>query len=327
MKSELWSEVGFQTAARVAVNDCLAVKPGETVLVVTDEPLAEIGRLLWEASKEAGAEAVLCEIIPRREHAEEPPAVVAAAMKQSDVVFCPTSKSLTHTQARHEACRAGARIATLPAIRQETFLRALAADYGAIARRSERVADILTQRHEVHLTTPAGTDLVFSLEGREAKADTGLCHEQGSSSNLPAGEAFIAPLEGTANGVVVVDGTMLGTRLAADPVRLVFRDGSAVEIAGGEVAARLRALVERLGPAAANLAELGVGTNEKAQLCGSTLEDEKVLGTVHLALGDNSTFGGTVRVASHQDGILLKPTLVADGLTILENGKLLVEGE
>jgi leucyl aminopeptidase (aminopeptidase T) len=327
MTNGLWSDVGFQAAARVAVRDCLAVKPGETVLVVTDEPLRDIGELLWEASKEAGAEAVLCEIIPRREHAEEPPAVVAEAMKRSQVVFCPTSKSLSHTQARHEACLAGARIATLPNIRKETFLRALAADYAAIARRSERVADILTQRHEVHLTTAAGTDLIFSLEGREAKSDTGLCHAPGTSSNLPAGEAFIAPVEGTANGVVVVDGTMLGTKLASEPVRLVFRDGIAVEIEGGEVAARLRALVERLGKDAANLAELGVGTNEKAELCGSTLEDEKVLGTVHLALGDNSTFGGKVRVASHQDGILLRPTLVVDGLEVLENGKLLVEGE
>lgn len=325
---ELWADAGYVAAAQVAVRDCLAVKPEEQALIVTDPPLADIGRLLWEACREAGADAVLCEIIPRREHAEEPPAVVAAAMKKAHVVFCPTSKSLSHTQARHEACQAGARVATLPNIRRETFLRALAADYRAIARRSERLAGILTQRQTVHLTTPAGTDLVFSLAGRAAKADTGICHAPGTFSNLPAGEAFIAPVEGTANGVAVIDGTMLGMRLEDDPLRLVFRDGVAVEISGGgEVSERLRALVERLGPAAATLAELGVGTNERAQLCGSTLEDEKVLGTVHLALGDNSTFGGTVRVASHQDGILLRPSLIADGLTLIENGKLLIEEE
>ncbi|HHW14994.1 MAG TPA: aminopeptidase [Firmicutes bacterium] len=325
--SQVQSTAGFQAAAQVAVRDCLAVKPGESVLVVTDAPLAEIGRVLWEASREAGAEAVLCEIIPRREHAEEPPALVAEAMKRADVVFCPTSKSLSHTQARHQACLAGARVATLPNIRPETFLRALAADYAAISRRSRRVAEILTQRQTVHLTTPAGTDLVFSLAGREAHPDTGLCHAPGSFSNLPAGEAFIAPVEGTANGVVVVDGTMFEMRLDREPLRLVFKDGVAVEIEGGEAAEELRALVDRLGPAAATLAELGVGTNERAQLCGSPLEDEKVLGTVHLAVGDNSTFGGRNRVASHQDGILLKPTLVVDGLTVLENGRLLVEEE
>lgn len=325
--AELWTEAGFE-AARVAVRDCMAVKPGEAVLVVTDEPLADIGRLLWMASKEAGAEAVLCQIIPRREHAEEPPEMVAEAMKKAAVVFCPTSKSLSHTQARHAACRAGARIATLPNIRPETFLRALAADYQGITRRSERLADILTQRQTVHLTTPAGTDLVFSLAGREAHPDTGICHAPGTFTNLPAGETFIAPVEGTANGVAVIDGTMFETRLEEDPLRLVFRDGVAVEISGGgEVSKRLQALVERLGPAAATLAELGVGTNEKAQLCGNTLEDEKILGTVHLAVGDNSTFGGTNRVASHQDGILLRPTLVVDGLTVMEHGRLLIEEE
>lgn len=325
--AELWGDAGFR-AAYVAVRDCMAVKPGEAVLVVTDEPLADIGRLLWMASKEAGADAVLCQIIPRREHAEEPPAMVAEAMKKAAVVFCPTSKSLSHTQARHAACRAGARIATLPNILPETFLRALAADYRGITRRSERLADILTQRQTVHLTTPAGTDLVFSLAGREAHPDTGICHDPGTFTNLPAGETFIAPVEGTANGVAVIDGTMLETRLESDPLRLVFRDGVAVEISGGgEVSKRLKALVERLGPAAATLAELGVGTNEKAQLCGNTLEDEKILGTVHLAVGDNSTFGGTNRVASHQDGILLRPTLVVDGLTVMEHGKLLIEEE
>ncbi|MDI6870218.1 MAG: aminopeptidase [Bacillota bacterium] len=326
--SELWNDPGFQVAARVAVRDCLAVKRGESVLVVTDAPLLEIGRLLWEASKEAGAEAVLCEILPREVHGEEPPALVAAAMKAAQVVFCPTSKSLTHTEARREACRAGARIATLPNILPETFRRALAADYTAIARRSRRVADILTQRRQVHLTTPAGTDLVLSLEGRTGRADDGLCREPGSATNLPGGEAFIAPVEGTANGVVVVDGTMLETRLEENPVRLVFRDGVAVEIEGhSQVVERLKAIITKLGPAAAVLAELGVGTNDRARLCGNTLEDEKILGTVHIAIGDNTGFGGHNQVSSHQDGILLRPTLVVDGLTVIENGKLLVEEE
>lgn len=328
MVSELWNDPGFQAAARVAVRDCLAVKPKESVLVVTDAPLFEIGRVLWEASKEAGAEAVLCELLPREVHGEEPPAVVAAAMKAAQVVFCPTSKSLSHTQARREASQAGARIATLPNILPETFRRALAADYAAVSRRSRRVADILTQRQQVHLTTPAGTDLVFSLAGRTAKADDGICHEPGSFSNLPAGEAFIAPVEGTANGVVVADGTMLETRLENDPVRLVFRDGVAVEIEGNaQVVERLKAIIAKLGPAAAVLAELGVGTNDRAQLCGNTLEDEKILGTVHIAIGDNTGFGGHNRVPSHQDAILLRPTLVVDGLAVIENGKLLVEEE
>lgn len=326
MTTDLRNDPGFREAARIAVQDCLAVKAGETVLVVTDAPLYDIGRLLWEASKAQGADAQLIEIMPREVHGEEPPAPVAAAMKAAQVVFCPTSKSLSHTEARRQASAAGARIATLPNILPETFRRAVAADYAAIARRSAEVAGWLTNCKQVHLTTPAGTDLTFSLEGREGDPDTGMCHQPGQFSNLPAGEAYAAPLEGTANGVAVIDGTMLETRLTEDPVRLVFRDGVVVEYSGHpDVVAKLKAIVAKHGTPALVLAELGIGTNEKAELCGNTLEDEKILGTVHLAIGDNTGFGGKNRVASHQDGILLRPTLILDGKKVMEDGRLFVK--
>jgi leucyl aminopeptidase (aminopeptidase T) len=54
------------------------------------------------------------------------------------------------------------------------------------------------------------------------------------------------------------------------------------------------------------------------------LEDEKAIGTVHIAFGDNKSMGGTIRVASHLDGVIMEPTVSVDGETIMEKGKLLI---
>lgn len=307
-------------AAQVAVNNCLTVKKGESVLVITDEPERKIGYALWEAAKEAGSEAMLLEILPRSSNGEEPPEAVAKFMKDFDVLMIPTSKSMSHTNARREACEAGARCATLPGILEDTMQRTLNADYNEIAKRSIKLAEIVSQGRTAKVTTPAGTDITMSLEGRECHADTGLVHNPGDFSNLPAGEAYIAPMEGTANGIIMVDGAMMGK--VKTPIKIVVKDGFATVITGDRSAEELEKVLEPFGQPGRNIAELGIGTNHKAQIVGSVLEDEKVMGTVHMALGDNKSMGGNVSVQSHLDGILLKPTLWIDDKKIMEDGVL-----
>ncbi|MCK4404411.1 MAG: aminopeptidase [candidate division Zixibacteria bacterium] len=307
-------------AAQVAVNNCLAVKKGESVLVITDEPERKIGYAFWEAAEEAGSEAMLLEILPRSSNGEEPPEAVAKFMKDFDVLIIPTSKSMTHTNARREACEAGARCVTLPGILEDTMERTLNADYHEIAKRSIKLAEIVSQGRTAKVTTPAGTDITMSLEGRECHADTGLVHNPGDFSNLPAGEAYIAPVEGTANGIIMVDGAMMGK--VKTPIKIVVKDGFATQITGDRSAEELEKVLEPFGQPGRNIAELGIGTNHKAQIVGSVLEDEKVMGTVHMALGDNKSMGGNVSVQSHLDGILLKPTLWIDDKKIMEDGVL-----
>ncbi len=316
----------LERAARVAVRECLAVKPGERVLVVTDENKRRIGRLLWEAAKGARAEAMLVEMIPRKTHAEEPPKPVAEMMKRVEVVIAPTTKSISHTQARKEACRAGARVATLPGITCEIMARGLRADYQRVKARSEYLAPYLTAASRIRVTSPAGTDLSFSVEGRTGLADTGIIHTPGGFGNLPAGEAYIAPLEGTAEGVLAFDGCVAASGLLRKPVICEMRRGYAVRIRGGRAATSLVALLAPLGKPARNLAEFGIGTNDRTRLSGHMLEDEKVMGTVHFALGDNHTFGGRVAVPSHLDGILLEPSIFLDGKPIMERGKFTLRG-
>jgi len=227
---------------------------------------------------------------------------------------------MSHTKARREACEAGARCATLPGILEDTMERTLNADYNQIAQRSIKLAGIVSQGRRAKVTTPAGTDITMSLEGRECHADTGLVHNPGDFSNLPAGEAYIAPVEGTANGIIMVDGAMVGK--VKKPIQIVVKDGFATQITGDRSAEELEKMLEPFGQPGRNIAELGIGTNHKAQIVGSVLEDEKVMGTVHMALGDNKSMGGNVSVQSHLDGILLKPTLWIDDKKIMEDGEL-----
>ncbi len=311
-------------AARTALADCAGVKKGENVVVIVDEPLREIGKAFWLAGCDLGTDAILCEIIPRSTNGEEPPKAVAALLKACDVFMIPTSKSLTHTDARRQACANGARGATLPSITLDTMKRTLTADYKQIEARTKQLAAAIEGAKQARVITELGTDITMSLEGRECKQDTGIVTEPGSSTNLPAGEAYLAPVEGTVNGKFVADGSCAGVGVIKEPITIKVVDGFATEITGGEEAKALRELVDRFGKEARNIAELGIGTNDKAILCGSVLEDEKVMGTVHIALGDNISMGGKVSVPSHLDLIIKKPTLIIDGKEIIKDGKLIV---
>lgn len=310
-------------AAASALDDCLALRSGETLVVVSDPGTRRIAHVLVEAGRARGAESVLVEMSERENHGVEPPPAVAAAMVACDVLIAPTTMSVSHTAARRAANDAGARAATMPGITEEMMARTMSADFALLRPRSREVARLLTEGSEVRITTAAGTNLTLGIEGRTGISDDGDLSEPGSFGNLPPGEAFLAPVEGTTNGRLVIDGTMWPVGRLSEPLVFEIADGYVSEI-GGRRADEVRGVLEKHGREAFAVAELGIGTNDAAQLTGNVLEDEKILGTIHVAIGDNHTFGGTIRVPSHQDGIVLAPTLSIDGTTILEAGTLLV---
>jgi leucyl aminopeptidase (aminopeptidase T) len=301
----------------------MGAKAGESVLIVTDEPLRRIGYALWEAARALGHDVLIVEMLPRKSNGEEPPEAVAALMARADVALCPTSKSLTHTDARRAASAAGARVGTLPGVTEDIMVRCMNADYHRIAERTHRLCAMLEETATIRVEAPAGTDIVLPIAGRQALASSGLFRERGQWGNLPTGEAYLAPLEGLSNGVVVVDGSMAGIGVTAQPIRIVVQDGYATEIIGGEEADRLIALLEPHGRDGRNVAEFGIGTNDRARLSGVILEDEKVMGTIHIAFGDNKSMGGRVRVASHLDGLVTRPTVWFDDRRIMDAGRLL----
>jgi len=165
----------------------------------------------------------------------------------------------------------------------------------------------------VRVTAPNGTDVTFHPGDREWLQDTGIVHEAGGFSNLPAGETFVSPE--TVDGTYVVDGTMMPYgRLDGRELRFEVEDGFVTDISDDEVREQVEAGAEEVGRDAYNLAELGIGTNVAVtELVGSVLLDEKAAGTVHIAIGDDAGIGGDTDAPLHLDGIITDPTVYADG--------------
>lgn len=294
------------------VMECYGVKPEEKVLIVIDTSTpAPIGKSLFEAAKNLGCEVILMTMLPRTRHGEEIPLPVAEAMKTSNVVIAPTTFSLTHTQARINACKAGARVASMPGITEKMMAQGgMTADYNKINEIAIVLNNKLENAKKIRVVTDSGTDILFDLEGCKWFMDTGMCLEPGCSSNLPAGELYIAPKD--ANGIFVVDGSMSSFGLLDSPLEFTVKNRYVTDIRGKN-ALKLNSILDKVGKKARNIAEFGIGINPKAKLIGNVLEDEKVAGTVHVALGDNSTFGGDVIAGIHLDGIIKEPELFVDG--------------
>ncbi|MDT3696226.1 MAG: aminopeptidase [Ignavibacterium sp.] len=315
----------LDSASVIAIRDCMGTKKNEKILVITDEIKREIGLSLHQNAIRLGYDSLLVEMKSGKINGEEPSEQVAELMQKFDVVFCPTAKSLTHTDARRNASAKGVRIATFPGITKDVMIRGLNADYKKISALTIKLQKFLETGKEIRVTAPAGTDISFSIAGRKAYASKGLFHAKGESGNLPTGEAFLAPVEGTANGVFVVDGSMAGLGLMKNvKIKIEVENGYAAKITGGVTARKLKNMLDSVGKDARNIAEFGIGTNDSAKLSGVLLEDEKVMGTIHIALGNNVSMGGSVNVPIHLDGVVKKPTVWMDGKLMMKDGKLLV---
>ena len=328
----------------------MGLKAGEKVLVVTDAPTMDdwkkktieqltdfvqrtlLAKAVSEiASKNFPESPVEFYVYPSvGRHGAELTAEVAEKLKTADVLIAMTSYSLTHTEAREGATKAGVRVASMPLFLADMFHPGgpMAADYMKVKEETETLAKLITEAEEAVVKTPAGTDITFSLKGRSGGVDAGIFAERGAWGNLPSGEAYTAPLEGTAEGKVVVEkGWYAGL---TEDMTLVFRNGEVVEvIGGGKVGDEFRELL-KLGvdeepyKSRRNFAELGIGTNPNAKRPDNVLEAEKIRETVHIAVGDNSHMGGKVKADLHQDFVLPNPDLYFDGKLIIKGGKIII---
>lgn len=307
--------------AKNVLASCLAAKAGEEVLVITDDTRVVIGQALYEGAKELGCEALLMVMQERELSGQEPPRTVAEAMKAADIVIAPTAQSLTHTNARIQAAAAGARVATMPGITEEMFRQgAMTADYAEVEKLTAKVTDMLTKANVARIEKD-GCILTINLQGRDGVPSPGVYREAGKCGNLPSGEAYIAPLEDGSDGEMVIDGSMVGIGKLDGPLHVKVKNGKLCEITG-EKSELLSVLLKN--EQNSTLGELGIGTNEKAVLNGIILEDEKVYGTVHIAFGTNTSFGGTNKAECHMDGIILKPTLYLDDTLVIDKGNFVI---
>jgi leucyl aminopeptidase (aminopeptidase T) len=315
----------LERAVSAVIRDCLGVREGEEVLVVCNPATIGLGERLRAEAGRVGADGVMCLIAERETHGTEPPAAVAAAMAAADVALAPTVQSLSHTAARKAATDAGVRIATLPGATEQMLARVMSADMEGLRRKGGAIAAVLTGGSEARITCPNGSDLRLGLDDREAIADAGDLTARGAFGNLPCGEGFIAPVEGTSEGALVVDGTIAAIGRVSEPVELTV-EGGHLTAASGATGERLMELLTAHGTDGTNVAELGIGTNEKAKLTGELLEDEKILGTCHVAFGASAAIGGTVQVPVHLDCVVMRPDVSVDGEPVVRGGELVVGG-
>jgi leucyl aminopeptidase (aminopeptidase T) len=314
----------LEQAAAALLIECMGLREDESCLAVCDTSRKRLGSTVYEAAKQitSGANLFVVQIPGPLGWQQDTLSQLEKEMLTQDVILLLTGRSLSHTDARRRAVKRGARLASMPGITAGVLLRAGRADYQQISKKSERMKDILTDADTISVETELGTAVKFSVKGMEGHMEDGLYNRAGTWGNMPAGEACIGPEEGSAEGVIVVDCSMSTIGRLEEPLQIRVEKGRAVEIKGRQA----DTLLQRLNPfgrSAFTVAEFAMGTNEWAQLSGVVLEDEKVFGTAHFALGNNISFGGTTDVPIHLDGVLRAPTVTVDGRRIMEEGHLL----
>lgn len=305
--------------AEVAVKVCLNVKKDEKVIIITDSGMdPDIPLAILDVAKKITDDVELISMEPLSRNGEEPPIDIASIMRKPKVLFLVTSKSLTHTNARRDASEAGVRVASMPGVKSFSFTKGgMTADYNKVKELGEKMKDAVDGKRKFRLTSENGTDLEMKFGNHPWYVDHGLYHNPGDVGNLPAGEVDGAPNEGSSRGILVID-KMGGF---GEKIKMTVENGHVTKIEGSE---KLEAALDEVGEKAKNIAEFGIGTNPEAKITGNVLEDEKVYETVHVALGNNVTWGGSCDVPLHLDGVILKPTLEVDGKVIIREGKWLI---
>lgn len=309
------------------IHTCMGLERGEKILVVVDEPLSHArDALLAEIAKTNPAELWSYTFPNASRPLDEYPSALLKLMTDVDAIILllasmDTAKEVPAWNGGKAAIVKGKARAGIGAFIDQSILnREMSADYEQISVFTLSLAERLHNSSTARVTTSLGTDLRLSLAGREWKTDTGILRGQGVFGNLPAGEIFIAPVEDSAEGVLFVDKCLPGI-LLTEPVRMVFEKGRVTQVEGGAGAEYLRNIFAQHGDSARVIAELGIGTNPMARLQGNIITDEKVLGTVHIAVGRNDFIGGTNIAATHIDGVISQPTLVIDGKALMDNGE------
>lgn len=310
----------FSKSARM-VAELSRVKPGENVCLVVDTGMLSMAPAVAEACAAAGGEIVICLMSPRLMPGNSPPPMVASAMKAAQVVILLTSKNMAHTRAASDAHEAGVRIVNLRQMTDDLFTSdVLTPDYRKMYEETSRVVELLDKASEVKIASALGTNISMSVAGRAALCNSGPL-DPGDLLTLPSGEAAIAPVEGTAEGVLVVDHAIDGIGMLSSPVKVVAREGKAVSVVGGKEATRFLDVLSQAGEKAFFISEFAIGTNPNSRLIGNVAEDKKKRGSVHVAVGDNHLLGGTIHCPIHLDMVVLKPDVWIDGRQIIKQGE------
>ncbi|MFH2137488.1 MAG: aminopeptidase [Candidatus Omnitrophota bacterium] len=306
-------------ALKAIFNDAMTLKNNESCLIITDTQKEPIGRVFYDFAKSICKKTDIIVIPPAGEHGQEPSPDVAEKMMMFDVQFYLTSKSLSHTKARCRASENGARIASMPAITADIINRCCTVSYKELKEASKQLHGRLSKAKLIRITTALGTDITFeSGDSKWFGENGGILDFPGAFGNLPEGEVSFSPY--TSNGRYVVDASFPDLGVLKSPLFFQVKDNYVQDIQG-EFSGVVRARLDKVGAQAYRVAELGIGLNPKAKIIGIVLEDEKVKGTAHIAVGNNLSYGGANDVPLHLDGVILTPTITLDGKVLIQAGQ------
>lgn len=311
----------MQNVVRKIYEDLLKVQKQESILIIFDKKTKGIADEFFEHGSLYGCNILCIEIPEGKQHGEEPGKEIARMFMKYDILLLITTKSLSHTNARRNASAAGKRIITMPGITKEILMRCVDIDYSKPAKFHFKLYELMKQSKNFRIKTKLGTDLRFKIYNKKVDFAISLS-KPGDFHNIPIGEVYVAVKEESCNGIYVVDASHSGIGKLKKPLKIVVKNGLATSFEGNHAAKKLYFTLKKIGRKAFNIAEFGIGTNPKAKITGNILEDEKVKGTCHIALGNNYSFGGKVNVPIHLDGIITKPTIYFDKKRIMKNGKL-----
>ncbi|MFQ6053161.1 MAG: aminopeptidase [Candidatus Bathyarchaeia archaeon] len=325
--------VGFKIIDTLEIADkivrqLLAVQPGERALLIADtETEMSMVESIAAAIRSAGGEYVVA-IMPSLGVGEGAhttlPGMLKRALEEADIAIglnrtsgAPSYDDTVARLLRERRIRYMSMVMRTP----ENWTKGAAtADYEEVHATARRMRDLFTG-DVCRVTTRLGTDLTSDIRGKRVIIEAGLAREAGQSSAFSDGEVSLGPVEGTTEGVVVVDGPIAYLGLPDEPVRMEVGEGRITEVEGGRTAERVRALLESV-PNFDNFAEIGIGVNPKARRSGDWQEEKKRWGNVHIALGDNIYYGGTTKCPLHSDFVVYRPTVEVDGRVIVEEGEL-----
>jgi len=311
--------------ARKIINTGMNIKPGEKLVIITERSTIESAGYFLTAAIEAKAQVSMVAIPNLKYNGEEPSELVSEIMQLADAAVIVVKNSLATTTARQKATSSGVRCFSLAGFTEDMLRKGcIEADFLNVKPSVWAVAEKLSGASKALLTSKKGTRLEMSLEGRFGNALDALAHEPGAFRSMSI-EAFTAPVEDTASGVLVVDGAAPIGLVRDDPIKVIIDKGRIVEITGGPSASRLQGLLEEINDSNMyRVAELGIGLNPAAKLSGSNyIEDESAIGTVHVAIGRNISLGGKINAKAHYDLIIDRPDLRLDDEWLMQDGELL----
>jgi leucyl aminopeptidase (aminopeptidase T) len=320
-------------AALAAMTHVLDLAPADRVLVLTDQDTLSCGQAFECAAVEHGCD-VVSFVLPREKRplTDLPDGLLPLLEDRTVVINAIVGDHreipfrLRWIEAIENTGRV--RMGHSPGITRDMMTAGpLNVDYGLMAERANRLAELLSDAVSVRVTTALGTDLVMDLTDRRFVTDLKATVKEGA--NLPCGEIYCCPVETGAHGVLVVDGCYGSAGTVPAPVTMVVQEGKVVDVSCDHepTAADVQSLLDT-DATSCIIAELGIGLNQGARLTDKMLEAEKAHGTAHIAFGSNKGMpGGRNDSATHIDYLFTRPTITAetaDGTVrqVLDEGRI-----